>query len=89
MAMYKTRNTDTENIPGNVTKHSEECPQTFWGMPVLLKEMTALGQSKILSGGKCLLRPSTNNRLLGRVAFRIMSNIHDGWSYSAKSSQRP
>ena len=44
MAMYKTRNTGTRSrmrergewgkcfIPGNVTKHSGECPETFRGM---------------------------------------------------------
>ena len=31
------------------------------------------------SGGKFLLRPSSSyNKLLGRIAFRILSNIHDG-----------
>ena len=42
--MYKTRNTGTGNgmwergecgecyIPGNLAKHSGECPQTFWEM---------------------------------------------------------
>ena len=31
------------------------------------------------SGGKLLLGPSSSyNKLLGRVAFRILSNIHDG-----------
>ena len=40
------------------------------------------GESKITlcnpSGGKLLLRPSSSyNKLLGRIAFRILSNIHD------------
>ena len=42
-----------------------------------------LGESKIPlckpSGGKLLLRPSlSSNELLHRVAFRLLSNIHDG-----------
>ena len=41
------------------------------------------GESKIPlcnpSGGKLLLKPSSSyNKLLVRVAFRILSNIHDG-----------
>ena len=32
------------------------------------------------SGGELLIRPSSSyNKLLGRVAFRILSNIHDGF----------
>ena len=41
------------------------------------------GESKITlcnpSGGKLFLRPSSSyNKLLDRIAFRILSNIHDG-----------
>ena len=40
------------------------------------------GKSKIPlfnpRGGKLLDRPSSNNKLLGRAAFRVLTNIHDG-----------
>ena len=61
---------------------------------VLLKEMRTRSQFKILSfcfwckseiclrnhsGGKLLLKPfSSYNKLLDRILFRFLSNIHDG-----------
>ena len=36
------------NTPGNAAKHSGESPQAFRGISVLLAEMRAQGQSKIL-----------------------------------------
>ena len=63
------------NIPGNVAKHSGECRQTFQGMSPNIpgniiknsgeRRQTFLGMLPIFG-------------VKGRVAFRILSNIHDG-----------
>ena len=50
---------------------------------VLIKRIRRQGVSEIAlcnpSGAKLPVRPSsTYNKLLGRIAFRILSNIHDG-----------
>ena len=71
--MYKTRNTVTgnrirgtwemggmsSNIPGNVTKHSGECPQTFRGMLPTFRGMlpNILGNvAKLFRGMSVLLK---------------------------------
>ena len=53
------------NILGNIAKHSVECPQTYRGMSSNIPENIA--------NVWCKWR-----KILGRVAFRILSNIHDG-----------
>ena len=92
LAMYKIRNTGTGNemrgtrgmggilysrkyrqtfqgmflnIPGNIAKHSRSVLKTFQGIPANI-----LGN---VVDFWCEWR-----ELLGRVAFRILSNIHDG-----------
>ena len=87
--MYKTRNTGTgngmrgtrgmggmsSNIPGNVAKHSGECHKTFRGMS------PNIPGNVIKNSGE---RRQTFQGMLpifgvkGRVAFRILSSIHDG-----------
>ena len=52
------------------------------------------GESKIPlrnpSGGQLLLRPSASyNKLLDRVAFRILSSIHEDLHLFCENSQRP
>ena len=65
----------SSNIPGNVAKHSGECHQTFRGM-----SPNTPGNVVKHSGE----RRQTFQEMLpifgvkGRVAFRILSNIHDG-----------
>ena len=65
----------TSNIPGNVAKHSGECRQTFRGMS------PNIPGNVIKNSGE---RRQTFQGMLpifgvkGRVAFRILSNIHDG-----------
>ena len=61
----------------------------MFSLLVLLKEIRTRDEPKMQegykiplrnpSGGKLLLRSSSSyNKLLGRVAFRILSNIHEG-----------
>ena len=65
----------SSNIPGNVAKHSGECHQTFKGMSPNIPE------NVIKNSGE---RQQTFQGMLqifgvkSRVAFRILSNIHNG-----------
>ena len=65
-AMYKNKNTETGNgmrgtrgmgvcyIPGNVAKHSGECPQTFWGMsPNIPGNVLKHSQNVAKHSGEC------------------------------------
>ena len=65
----------SSNIPGNVAKHSGECHQILRGL------LLDIPGNVIKNSGK---RRQTFQGMLpifgvkGRVAFRILSNIHDG-----------
>ena len=65
----------SSNIPGNAIKHFGECRQTFHGMS------PDIPGNVIKNSGE---RRQTFQGMLpifgvkGRVAFRILSNIHDG-----------
>ena len=62
------------NMSGNVTKHSGECHQIFWGMSPNIPANVAKysGERRNIPGNVA------NFGVKGRVAFRILSNIHDG-----------
>ena len=48
------------------------------------REMRGRETSRFINGRELLLRPSSYRKLLGRVIFRILSNINDGvpmWMY--------
>ena len=72
---HKTFRGMSPNIPGNVGKHSGECHQTFRGMS------QNIPGNVIKNSGE---RRQTFQGMLpifvvkGRVAFIILSNIHDG-----------
>ena len=72
---HKTFRGMSPNIPGNVTKHSGKCRQTFRGTS------PNIPGNVIKNSGE---RRQTFQRMLpifgvkSMVAFRILSNIHDG-----------
>ena len=78
--MYKTRNTGTGNgMQGTWgmrwTLYSGDCPQTFRGISVLLKEMSTQGQSKISSSCFCVWCKSRELRGSGSPRFPCVTPV--------------